>query len=68
MFKKVFITAIILSTAINAYAQNGIERNIEWLKTNIDRLDHVNCPTTDFFGDLFKVNEIDIRLVLKNVK
>jgi len=29
MFKKVFITAIILSTAINAYAQNGIERNIE---------------------------------------
>lgn len=62
MLKKIITSALILVAFINTYAQEGIERNIEWLRTNANRIDHVHCPTSNFFGEIYEVNEEGVKL------
>lgn len=62
ILKNLFAVLFLVIINNSTFAQEGVERNIEWLKLNSNRLDHVHCPTSNFFGDIYDVNNEGVKL------
>ena len=62
ILKNLFAVLFLVIINNSTFAQEGVERNIEWLKLNSYRLDHVHCPTSNFFGDIYDVNNEGVKL------
>ena len=61
MKRNVFTAVALLILGGSVFAQD-INQTSNWLRNNTYRLDHVNCPTKELFGDNFEINEEGMRL------
>lgn len=61
MKKNIFAVVTLLTLGSSVFAQD-VNQTANWLKNNTSKLDHVNCPTKELFGDNFEINEEGMRL------
>ena len=60
--KKIILTVSALVGLANFASAQNYQQTVNWLKDNVGRIDHVNCPTIQLFGDNLEINENGVKL------
>lgn len=55
--KQFIITTSTFITLVGSASAQDITQTTNWLKNNTHRLDHIDCPTKELFGNHFEINE-----------
>ena len=60
--KKFILTILMCIASTNNVNAQNYKQTINWLKENVELIDHVNCPSNQLHGNEFKISKKSITI------